>query len=219
MDYSKARINMVDGQIHTAGVTSEEILDAFLNMPRELFLPEKMKGIAYTDEDIPSCPGRILLEPMVHAKLLQAAQPTSTDIALDIAGGTGYSAAILSPLVSTVIALESNQKMLDKAAKNWDELLACNVVGMVGDLKDGAPEQGPFSLISINGAVEDIPQTLIDQLAPQGRLITILKSSPNKCGEAVLVKKDNDGNTTIVRLFETNGTMIPDFKKAPAFVF
>ena len=86
------------------------ILQSFETVPRELFIPEKLQGVAYTDENIDIGQGRFVMEPIIHAKLLQAVLPVAGDIVLDIGIGSGYSSAILSPLVTTVIALEHNKR-------------------------------------------------------------------------------------------------------------
>ena len=109
-DFIQARKNMVDCQIHPSGIVDGWILESFQNIPRELFVPEKLQGIAYTDENIDIGQGRFLMEPIVHAKLLQAVAPDKSDVVLDIGVGTGYSSAILCPNVSTVVALENNKK-------------------------------------------------------------------------------------------------------------
>ena len=210
---------MVDGQIHTAGVVSPAILSAFENTPREIFVPEKTKDIAYSDKDVSISRTRFLMEPMIHAKIIQAIQPQSTDVALDIAVGTGYSSAILSTLVTTVVALEADQKQIDKAAKQWNSLSACNIVGMTGDLTKGVPEQAPFNIIIINGAVEHIPQALIDQLAEGGRLMTIVRKKGAHKGTVTLVQRSAENNFTTLPLFDAAVPLLPEFKVKEDFSF
>ena len=193
---------MVDCQIQTAGVVTEGLLKAFEVTPRELFVPEKLKSIAYSDEDIPLGKGRFLLEPIVHAKLVEAARIQPTDVVMDIGMGTGYSSAILSPMVLTVMAVDSNKKYLDKAARLWAELDVCNVIGIEGDLTEGNPENAPFSLIFVNGAVAEIPENLVDQLGPGGRLLTVVKKAGAVMGHATLVEKLDTGGYASTELFE-----------------
>ena len=128
LDFVQARKNMVDCQIHTSGVVHTGLLQAFETVPRELFVPEHLKGIAYFDEDIQLAKGRYLSEPLILSKMLQAADLQSDDVVLDIGGGTGYCAAILSSNVSTIIAVESDDAYIAAAKSNWSELDACNIV-------------------------------------------------------------------------------------------
>lgn len=219
LDYQKARENMVDGQIHTAGVVSEGILKSFLTVPREIFLPEKLRGMAYSDENLAMGKGRHILEPMIHAKLLEAARPRPEDVVLDIGVGTGYSSAILAPLVMTVVALDDSKRYLDKAARLWEKLGVCNVVGIERDMTRGTPEHAPFSLMVINGAVAQIPKDLTDQLAPGGRLATILNSEWASLGQAVLIEKTGSGHCSVSRLFDAGVPYLAGFEPVVSFSF
>ena len=107
-DTVAARRLMVEGQVRTADVTDAALLDAMLAVPRERFLPPALAQLAYLDGDIQIAPGRALLKPMVLAKLIQAANITAGDRVLDLGCGTGYSAAVLTRLAGTVVALEED---------------------------------------------------------------------------------------------------------------
>ena len=108
MDFSAARRNMVERQVRTNKVTDEAVLEALAQLPRERFVPESLSAVAYIDEDVPLGNGRYLMEPMVFARLVQAAQLQPGDRVLDLGCGCGYSTAILSRLANQVIALESD---------------------------------------------------------------------------------------------------------------
>ncbi len=219
VDFSQARTNMVDGQIHTAGVNVGEILDAFQSVPREKFVPKNMQNVAYSDEDLPIGGGRFLLEPITHAKMIQAVRPVSDDVALDIGGATGYSAAILSSMVTTVVALEESKVYLDKAASLWQELDVCNVVAIKDKLAKGNPENEPFSLIVMNGAVSEIPVHIVEQLTPQGRLITIVKKPGEMMGQVTLVQNLGEGQFSSYNLFSAGSPYLPGFAPKPTFTF
>ncbi len=218
-DFSQARTNMVDGQIHTAGVVDPRILQAFETIPRELFVPEKSQSIAYTDEDIEIGQGRFLLEPITHAKMIQAVQPKKSDIVLDIGIGAGYSSAILSPMVTTIIALETNKRQIDKASRLWNKIGACNIALIEGKLENGVPDQAPYSLIVINGAVSEVPETVLNQMETNGRLITIVKKPGQPIGRATLFMKSKSGTISSKPLFDAAVPFLKGFEPKPQFEF
>lgn len=218
-DSNRARETMVDCQIGTAGVVSPGILQAFQTIPREKFLPQTLQRVAYTDECLPVGPGRFLPEPGAHARLIEAASPEASDVALDIGGATGYSAAILSSLVTTVIALEDRQEYLDHAASVWNDLGACNIAGIKAPLTRGAPEHAPYNLIFINGAVTEIPAQLAQQLTDGGRMVAIVKKPGQIMGQAVLVRGLGGTGFSSHILFECAGEYLPGFEPKPAFQF
>ncbi len=218
-DFSIARINMIDGQISTSGVVNPQILESFGEVPRELFVPEKLCELAYIDESLDIGQGRFLLSPMVYSKMLQAANPCKSDVVLDVGSGSGYSSAILSPLVTTVIALENNKRQMDKATKLWTQLGACNIVLEDGDLVNGVPEQAPYSLIIINGAVSEVPNKIIDQMDVGGRLITVVRQSFSHIGRATLFIKSQNGDVSSKILFEANIPFLKCFEPSLEFAF
>lgn len=218
-DFERARKNMVDCQIRTAGVVDPWIIESFETMPREMFVPEKLSDVSYTDENIDIGQGRFLLEPMVHAKLLQAARITDEDIVLDIGVGAGYSSAILSPKVTTIVALENNKRQMDKATRLWEKLDLCNIALIESDLCNGEPKHAPYSLIFINGAVAEVPQTILDQLDINGRLLTIIKKSNQNVGSATMYYKSDSGSVSSTPLFDAGIPYLQGFEPKMAFQF
>ena len=210
---------MIDGQIHPSGVVEPIILETFANVPRELFVPERLQEIAYTDEELDIGQGRYLLEPKSHAKMLQAVLPQKTDIVLDIGVGAGYSSAILSPMVQTVIALENNKRQIDKAEKLWSKLDACNIALIEDDLEKGVPQQAPYSLIIFNGAVHHVPDNILDQLDNGGRLIAVVREDPSSLGRATLFVKTEKGDLSSSPLFDAGTPYLQGFEPKPEFVF
>lgn len=217
--FAQARTHMVDSQIHTCGVVDPAILHAFNTIPRELFVPEKKQGIAYHDDDLDLGQGRFLLEPATHARMLQAVNPHIGDIVLDIGCATGYSSAILAPLVTTVIALESNKKQLEKAVKLWDKVGACNIVAFEADLKNGAPQHQPFSLIILNGAVAEFPLSICDQLIAGGRMVVVVRPKGQVMGRVIMALKDSHGGVSTKELFDATAPYIAGFEPQAAFEF
>ncbi len=139
IDYSAARLNMVESQLRTNKVTNERVLDAFLAVPRERFVAPALAGIAYVDDDVPLGGGRFLLEPMVLARLLQLAAIEPDDSVLEIGAATGYVTALLARLAARVVAVECDGKLLATARTRLQELLVSNVTLVEGPLERGDP--------------------------------------------------------------------------------
>jgi protein-L-isoaspartate(D-aspartate) O-methyltransferase len=217
-DFKTARTNMVDCQIHTAGVVHPEMLEAFNTIPRELFVPEALKNIAYGDETIAAGKGRYLLKPVAHAKMLEAVEPKLTDNVLDIGGGGGYSAAIMAGLVRSVVALD-DAAFIPHAQATWAQLKLSNVQAMAGDLTRGCPQLAPFDIIFLNGAVTGVPESLLAQMAVHGRLIAVIRQPGRETGQITLFKKSAEGGVSSYPLFETGAPYLPGFEPKTAFHF
>ncbi len=217
MDYAVARINMVESQLRTNRVSESRLLDAFSSVPRELFVPSAKRGIAYVDEDIAVADGRYLVEPMVLARMLQAAEISPGDIVLDIACGTGYSSAILAKLAATVVALESDGELAEQAGRTLSELGLDNVVVVEGDLPEGYAKQAPYNGIVIAGSVAEVPQAILDQLADGGRLVTVIRDRSGM-GQASLVQRTGTVASSRV-LFDAATPILRGFAHEAGFVF
>lgn len=218
MDYALARLNMVESQIRTNKVTDSGIIGAFESVPRELFVPKGKRGIAYTDEALDIGSGRHMLEPMVLARLLQAAQPKANDVALDVACGTGYATALLARLVSTVVGLDEAADLIERGNEILSGLEIDNAALVAGGLASGYGKQAPYNVIVIEGAVEVLPEALFDQLADGGRLVTIEGGSAVGPGVAVLYEKRGAHVGRRV-LFDAGTPGLPTFRRKPEFVF
>ncbi|GIL38367.1 protein-L-isoaspartate O-methyltransferase family protein [Roseiterribacter gracilis] len=208
-----ARTNMVDGQIRPNKVTDIAILAAFLDVPRESFAPTRFRDVAYVDETLSFGGGRYLTEPAVLARLLQAALPRPTERALIIGGGSGYSAAILARLVSSVIVVEQDAALLAQARMQLAHVT--NVTLRQGALVDGAADAAPFDVILIDGAVEQIPAALDAQLAESGRLVTVRREN-GTLGRAILRERDGGALSTRV-LFDAGTPVLPGFERGQEF--
>ncbi len=220
MNFEQCRENMVDSQIHPLGVVDPRILESFSAIPREKFVNPGQEGIAYCDEDLPLGAGRFLMEPSVHARLLQHAAPRADDVVLDIGCGIGYSSAVLSSLVSTVIALENDQEALTRAESLWGELGCTNIAAYQGALREGLAEHAPFSLILFNGAVSSVPTELLSQLDENSRLLAILSPNPGReAGKAVLIERCPGGHFSDRVLFDANIPCLSGFEPRKEFVF
>ncbi len=223
MDYRLARANMIDSQIRTNRVTDPRLLEALKAVPRERFLPEALRGIAYIDEDIDLGGSRSLMEPMVLARLLQAAAVMPGDMVLDIGCGCGYASAVLARLAGTVIALESDQALIATAEQALREQEIDNVALVGGELTAGYPEQAPYNMILLNGAVAEVPAAIQEQLADGGRLVTVLREDSglredSALGRATLLER-RGGHSARRTLFDATTALLPGFERAPGFVF
>jgi protein-L-isoaspartate(D-aspartate) O-methyltransferase len=217
MDYETARRNMVESQIRTNKVTHEALLAALASVPRERFVPAERSQVAYVDDDIALGGGRYLMEPMIFARLVQEADPVPDDNALIVGSATGYSAAVLAPLVKSVTALESDPALAARGREQFARLIVIGATQVEGPLTQGWARGSPYSLILLEGSAETIPQALFDQLADGGRLMAVI-SSGGGVGRAVLHTKR--ANVLSHRaLFDAAINPLPGFQPEPGFVF
>lgn len=216
MDYATARQHMVDSQIRTNRVTDERLIEAIRSLPRERFVPEAARARAYLDDDVEIAPGRCLMEPMVTARLIQAAEAKPDDIALVVGGGTGYAAAVLARLANTVVALESDSALAQRAGAVLGDLSIDNVAVVEGALNGGCAKHAPYNIIYLDGAVEQVPAALTDQLADGGRMVGVLLD--RGVGRASLWMKSGEALSRRV-LFDANITPLPGFAAPARFVF
>jgi protein-L-isoaspartate(D-aspartate) O-methyltransferase len=215
--FADARKNMVDSQIRPNRVTDPRILSAMRRLPRERFVPAAARPLAYADEDVPLGNGRFMMEPMVLAKLLQAAVLQDHERALIVGAGTGYSAAVLAACGCRVTALEDEPALLAIAGT----VLATEAPGVTlvsGPLAVGWPSNAPYDLILIEGAVPDVPPALADQLHREtGRLLTAICGN-GRSTRAILAEATGAG-LGISTIFDCGTPIIPSMRRMPAFQF
>jgi len=215
-DLAQARANMVAGQIFTDTVHNTSILDAMSEVMRERFVPAAQATTAYADVEIELAGGRALLMPVALAKLLQMAQVGPNDLVLDVGCATGYSTAVLARLAGSVVALESDPDLGATASETLSALGVDNAAVVQGPLEAGYKAEAPYDVICLNGSVQDVPDALVAQLAPGGRLVAIVGTG--QVGRATVITRL--GATIGTRhVFEAMATPLPGFAMDKSFVF
>lgn len=206
MNFVQARTNMVDNQLRTNRISDPAVLSAMGTVPRELFLPKSLHGVAYADEDLHLSDGKFIIEPLVFARMLQAADIGREDVVLMIGCNTGYSAAVASKLAATVIFVQQNDDTATRIQPILDQVEADNVVAAVhADPIAGDPDQAPFDVIMVIGAVDSVPNALIEQLNDDGRLVAV--EGRGRVGKGVVTTRIH-GTTGKRVLFDAH---VPDF--------
>lgn len=215
-DFTSARVAMVDCQVRPSDVTRYSIIEAMLEIPRELFVPKALRDVAYADADVALGPGRCVLAPRTLAKMLEATGVGKGDLVLDLAPGLGYSSALLSRLSAAVVAIEPDEAMARQAARTLEGLELDNTVVITGDPAAGDPAHGPFDVIFVNGAVDRVPEALTDQLKAGGRLVAIFTDgAASRC--RVIVRA---GDVLAQRrVFDAGAPVLEGFTAAAEFEF
>jgi protein-L-isoaspartate(D-aspartate) O-methyltransferase len=214
-DYQTRRKTMVDTQIRPSDVTKFPIIEAFLSVPREKFVPDGKREAAYIGENFKIGQSRVILEPRTLAKLLDALDIRNDELVLDIGPGLGYSSAVISPMAEVVIAVEDDSSMANEAEEILTEVGADNVVIQIGKLEDGAPEHGPYDVIILQGGVEKIPSSILNQLKNGGRVGAIFVEEG--LGTAKIGFKLND-KINWRYSFNAAAPVLPGFFKQKDFV-
>ena len=219
-DFAHARRVMVEAQVRTYSVNDLRVMGAMLEIPREQFLPEESRVLAYADLELPVTkprPGtkpRCLLRPAILARLIQEAQVSPTDRVLDVGCATGYSTVLLSRIAASVVGLEEDPE-LTAAAKANITAFAPNASTVTGPLTAGAPKEAPFDVIFLEGGTDIVPEKLCGQLREGGRLACILGRTPGRA----TIYRSVAGHVTGYPVFDAAGPLLPGFAKPPEFIF
>jgi protein-L-isoaspartate(D-aspartate) O-methyltransferase len=220
-DFNLQRVNMVESQVRPSDVTDQRIIRAMLEVPRERFVPEELSFIAYMDDPVPvaarmSGAPRRLLPPRTLAKLVQLAEVGPQSVVLDVGCATGYSTAVLARIAKRVVAVEAERDLARRAAALLQDLGAGNAEVVEAPHAAGAPSNGRFDAILLNGAVPAVSDALLDQLADGGRVAAVLVQGP-LC-RAHLWRRS--GHTVDRRpAFEAAAAPLPGFEAPAEFVF
>jgi protein-L-isoaspartate(D-aspartate) O-methyltransferase len=218
--FSTARQNMVDCQVRPSDVTDIGIIDAMLAVPREAFVPENQRAMAYLDLDLDISEGgpakRFLIKPVVIAKMLQATEIGDTDHVLVAGCATGYTAAVVARLAGRVTATESDPAHAAKARDVLAQLGLANVTFRAADPVDGDPADAPYDVIVLDGATEIVPDRLYGQLKEGGRLVGVFATTRPPRATIVTRSHGDFGNRA---LFDAVVPVLPGLERRPEFVF
>lgn len=165
------RENMVERQICARGVEDPRILDAFLSVPRDAFVPQHLKANAYEDRPLPIGEGQTISQPYIVAAMIEAARLKEGDRVLEVGAGSGYAAAVMSRLAKKVFALERHGTLAEQARERVEALGYDNCTILAGDGTKGLPDDAPFDAILVPASSSDVPEALKRQLAIGGRMV------------------------------------------------
>ena len=170
-DFAAERETMVERQLRRRGITEPLIVDAFRTVPREVFVDESQRQFAYGDHPLPIAAGQTISQPYIVALMIQAAELSPTDRVLEVGAGSGYAAAVMGQIAQRVVAVERHKLLAAEARERMKHLGYDNVAIVEGDGSVGWPAEAPFDAILAAASGRHVPQPLIDQLVPGGRIV------------------------------------------------
>lgn len=213
-DFAARRTMMVDTQVRPNDVTKFPVIEAMLAIPREEFVPAGRRAVAYSGENLDIGHGRVLLEPRTLAKMVDALNIQPGDLVLDLACGYGYSAAVIARMAEAVVAIEDDADMAAEAERRLAEADVFNVAVLEAPLAEGAPRQGPYDAILIEGAVEAVPAVIEDQLKEGGRIAALFDEG--RLGVVRIGHRVN-GRVNWRYSFNAHAPLLPGFSKQRGF--
>ena len=214
--FAAARTHMVDSQVRPNKVTDPRIIAAMRALPREAFVPAGVAALAYADEDVPLGNGRVLLEPMVVARLVQLAAVEPGQKVLVIAAGTGYAAALLAACGAAVTAVEDDKSLLAIARTALAGISGVTLVE--APLAEGCAKSGPYDVVFLDGAAETMPDAWAAQVKPQGGRFVGIQANAGRVSQAVSGALSG-GRLALLPRFDCATPKLPGFRAAAGFVF
>ncbi len=215
-DYATQRTNMVASQLRTTDVGDRGIQAVMAAVPREPFLPQARRSMAYCDRPVEVAHGRYLLDPRSFGKLLMLAEIRPTDSVLDVGCATGYSAVVLARLAKSVIALEQDADLVRLASELVPAAGAANATVVQGALIDGFKSKAPYDVIVVEGGIEQQPDVLCSQLGEGGRLVAVIQNGESGCAHLFVREKGHIGSRPG---FDATVPVLAGFRKKVRFVF
>jgi protein-L-isoaspartate(D-aspartate) O-methyltransferase len=190
VDIEQARFNMIQQQIRPWDVLDPNILKVLAEVPRERFVPEEYRTLAFADLQLPIGHGEVMMEPRVEARLVQELKLTGSEKVLEVGTGSGYVTALLAKLAASVVSVELYRDFSNRAAERLAATGLSNVMLEVGDASKGWPSSGGFDAIVLTGSVPELPEAFTDSLRPGGRLVAIVGTAPVM--EAIRIEKSGE---------------------------
>jgi protein-L-isoaspartate(D-aspartate) O-methyltransferase len=213
-DFARRRMMMVDTQVRPSDVTKYPIIEAMLNVPREMFVPEGWQEAAYVGENLPLAPGRVMLEPRSLAKMLDALDIQRGDMVLVVGAGLGYGAAVVARMAEAVVAVEEDAALAAEAQRLLPTQGVDNAAVAGGPLALGAAKYGPYDAILIEGGVEAVPAALTDQLREGGRIAALFMEG----GVGTARIGTRRGGAVVWRgVFNASAPVLPGFARSRDF--
>ncbi len=217
MDFEQARFNMVESQIRTWEVLDQAVLDLLLIVRREEFVPEKYRGLAFADMEVPLGHGEVMLAPKLEARMVQELDVRKTDKILEIGTGSGYVTALLAKLGGQVVSVERIEEFSHAATRKLAGHGIGNAQLLVGEGGEGWPANGPYDAILLTGSVPVLADCFQEQLAIGGRLLAVIGEAPVMT--AHLITRVSKRGFNSVGLFETSIAPLRNVRQPARFVF
>ena len=221
MNLEQARSNMVEQQIRTWEVLDQDVLDLLYTVPREEFVPQEYRNLAFTDMEIPIGKGEKMWLPKMEARILQELTVRKTDRVLEIGTGSGYLTALLAHRAAQVTSIEIDPALAAMGRTNIARHGVDNVTFEIGDgargVRPGFPYEGPYDIVVLTGSVPVLPGAILESLAPGGRLFAVVGDSPVMT--AKLVTCTAPGAWRTVELFETLLAPLANCEQPSRFTF
>jgi len=215
MNFEQARFNMIEQQIRPWEVLDPRVLEVLATVPREDFVPERYRKLAFSDLALPIGHGQAMMPPALEGRLLQAVAPQPTDHVLEIGTGSGFLTACLARLAARVESVEIFDDLRLSAAAKLHRHGIDNVALHYGDGAHGWPAGGRYDVIVLTGSVPEIPPSYLSQLNLGGRLFAVTGDSPVMAAE--LVTRASDDQWAWESLFETDLPRLLNAERPPGF--
>jgi len=215
--FELARFNMIEQQIRPWDVLDNRVLDLMSALPREAFVPEQHRNLAFCDKEIPLAHGQVMMPPRLEARMVQALNVCPDDVALEIGTGSGFVTALLASLCQAVYTVEIHADLLESARVRLEAQGLRNIHYSVGDAAQGWPQKGPYNVIAVTGSVPALPEGLEQSLKIGGRLFVIVGESPAM--EALLITRTGENDWVRESMFETDFPALLNCPSCAKFVF
>lgn len=213
-DFAQRRTMMVDTQVRPNDVTSYPVIEAILNIPREAFVPDQLRDVAYVGENVALGHQRTLLAPRTIGLMIETLGLKNSDLVLDVGCGYGYASAVMARIVEAVVAIEETPDLVAEAQERLTAQDIFNVAVAQARLTEGWPGQAPYDAMLIGGAIEVFPDALADQLREGGRVVALFREDNLGIGK---IGRKIDGRIAWRYAFNAFAPVLPGFEHVVGF--